>query len=177
MKYITIILSLLFAPFLVAQEKPQPRPQVGKKQPIDEVKRPERKPFPKHWGDPPRLQTKDFRPLPHGFGMGSSTLAKWIVKNLKQDKEDGVLPPRPERPKPSPELQAKIKVLQDKKKELRVAHSGLSDELKGKSKEDAVELIKAFKEANKDKHLAIKEAHQELIKSIREKKQTGGRRE
>lgn len=155
----------------------QERPQVDKKQPVGEVKRPERKPFPEHWGEPPRVQTKDFRPLPHGFGMGSSTLAKWIVKNLKQDKGNGVLPPRPERPKPSPELQARIKALQDKRKELRTAHSGLRDELKGKSKEDAAELIKAFKEANKDKHVAIKEAHKELVKTLRETAQKGERRE
>lgn len=32
--------------------------------------------FPKHWGDPPRIQTRDLRPLPGGFGKGSSTLAK-----------------------------------------------------------------------------------------------------
>ena len=174
MKFITIFLSLLFAPFLVAQEKPQPRPQVDKKQPIGEVKRPERKSFPKHWGHPPRIQTKDLRPLPHGFGMGSSTLAKWILNNIKNDKDNPK--PRP-RPEPSPEIKAKIDTLKERQKSMQVERKKLQDELKGKSKEDAVELIKAFREANKEKHQAIKEAHQELIKSVREKRQTGDRRE
>lgn len=41
--------------------------------------------YPAHWGAPPRIQTKDMRPLPGGYGMGSSTLAGWIQKNLDQD--------------------------------------------------------------------------------------------
>lgn len=43
------------------------------------------KPFPAHWGEPPRLQTTDFGPLPGGYGYGSSTLARWIEANLKKD--------------------------------------------------------------------------------------------
>lgn len=44
--------------------------------------------YPKHWGDPPRIQTKDRRPLPAPFkGYGSGTLVKWILKNQKADKE------------------------------------------------------------------------------------------
>ena len=46
-----------------------------------------RKPFPKHWGDPPSRQTRDLRQLPGGYGMGSSTLAQWILENLARDKE------------------------------------------------------------------------------------------
>ena len=45
-----------------------------------------RKPFPKHWGDPPQRQTRDLRPLPGGYGMGSGTLARWIQENLDRDK-------------------------------------------------------------------------------------------
>lgn len=41
--------------------------------------------YPAHWGAPPTVQTKDLRPLPGGYGMGSGTLAKWIQKNLDQD--------------------------------------------------------------------------------------------
>lgn len=41
--------------------------------------------FPAHWGEPPRIQTKDLRPLPGGYGRGSSTLAKWIQMNLDRD--------------------------------------------------------------------------------------------
>ena len=55
-------------------EQPKPFPFV----------KPEMK-FPKHWGEPPRIQTRDLRPLPGGYGQGSSTLANWIQKNLDQD--------------------------------------------------------------------------------------------
>ena len=44
-----------------------------------------RKAFPAHWGKPPTIQTRDYRPLPGGYGNGSSTLAGWISKNLEQD--------------------------------------------------------------------------------------------
>ncbi len=43
------------------------------------------KPFPAHWGDPPSRQTRDLRPLPGGYGRGSSTLARWIQENLDRD--------------------------------------------------------------------------------------------
>lgn len=46
---------------------------------------PEKKPFPAHWGDPPKIQTRDLRNLPGGYGKGSGTLAKWIQKNLDED--------------------------------------------------------------------------------------------
>ena len=46
-----------------------------------------RKVFPKHWGNPPRRQTRDLRPLPGGYGMGSGTLAQWIQKNLDRDQK------------------------------------------------------------------------------------------
>ena len=54
--------------------KPRPRPNPGKGR------------FPAHWGAPPRLQTRDLRPLPGGYGRGSSTLARWIQQNLDKDK-------------------------------------------------------------------------------------------
>ena len=44
------------------------------------------KAFPAHWGAPPRIQTRDFRPLPGGYGNGSSTLGRWIQQNLDKDK-------------------------------------------------------------------------------------------
>ncbi|MGB0580833.1 MAG: hypothetical protein ACPGVU_14115, partial [Limisphaerales bacterium] len=46
---------------------------------------PKQKPFPAHWGPPPRIQTKDWRPLPGGYGRGSSTLGRWIQLNLNRD--------------------------------------------------------------------------------------------
>jgi len=45
----------------------------------------EQKDFPAHWGTPPAIQTHDYRPLPGGYGNGSSTLANWIEANLKKD--------------------------------------------------------------------------------------------
>ncbi len=43
------------------------------------------KPFPKHWGSPPQIQTKDMIELPNGFGIGSSTLKFWILENIQRD--------------------------------------------------------------------------------------------
>jgi hypothetical protein len=43
------------------------------------------KAFPAHWGQPPKIQTRDYVPLPDGYGRGSSTLAKWIQRHLDQD--------------------------------------------------------------------------------------------
>ena len=43
------------------------------------------KSVPKSWGDIPPMQTRDYRTLPAGYGMGSGTLAKWIQKNLDAD--------------------------------------------------------------------------------------------
>lgn len=41
--------------------------------------------FPIHWGPPPAIQTKDIGELPGGYGMGSSTLATWIRRNMEAD--------------------------------------------------------------------------------------------
>ena len=57
---------------------------------------PDRKPFPVHWGNPPQIQTRDLRELPGGYGMGSSTLAKWIQGNL--DKDAAAAAPVPAKP-------------------------------------------------------------------------------
>jgi len=50
-------------------------------------KSPNGKPYPKHWGAPPKLQTRDLRPLPGGYGQGSGTLVKWIAENLARDEK------------------------------------------------------------------------------------------
>lgn len=50
---------------------------------------PSGKPFPAIWGKPPEIQTKDYVPLPNGFGNGSSTLLHWI----KSKQRCGTLPP------------------------------------------------------------------------------------
>ena len=41
--------------------------------------------YPKHWGEPPVAQTRDYRPLPGGYGMGSGTLAAWITEKMAVD--------------------------------------------------------------------------------------------
>ncbi|MCP5527163.1 MAG: DUF5060 domain-containing protein [Verrucomicrobiales bacterium] len=46
---------------------------------------PVRPSFPAHWGEPPAIQTRDYRPLPGGYGYGSSTLARWIQQHLDED--------------------------------------------------------------------------------------------
>mgnify|MGYP001158503012 FL=1 len=51
-------------------------------------KGPNGKEFPAHWGEPPAIQTRDLRPLPGGYGQGSSTLANWIKSNLKKDEKN-----------------------------------------------------------------------------------------
>jgi len=43
------------------------------------------KTFPKHWGQEPSLQKRDFVAFPDGYGCGSSTKKNWILSNLKQD--------------------------------------------------------------------------------------------
>ena len=50
-----------------------------------DIPKPKNKAYPAHWGAVPSIQTKDIRPLPGGYGMGSGTLAKWIQKNLDAD--------------------------------------------------------------------------------------------
>ena len=46
---------------------------------------PNGKSFPWGWGEPPEIQTKDYVPLPDGYGHGSSTLKNWIELNRKRD--------------------------------------------------------------------------------------------
>lgn len=43
------------------------------------------KAYPKHWGEPPMIQTMDLRSLPAGYGEGSSTKYNWIVSHMKED--------------------------------------------------------------------------------------------
>ncbi len=108
---ISLFASLLLSSFLFSDSPP--RPDNGGEKP--DVGRPAPKPFPPHWGKPPAAQTKDLRPLPGGFGMGSSTLARWIGENLEKDQADGKGPQKPgegeqkpgvERPQPKPRFPA-----------------------------------------------------------------------
>ena len=89
--FISLLANIIFCALVFSESPP-------------EIERPNQKPFPSHWGEPPAAQTKDLRPLPGGFGMGSSTLARWVGENLKKDQADGKRPEKPgvERPKPRP---------------------------------------------------------------------------
>lgn len=45
--------------------------------------------YPEHWGEPPLAETRDLRPLPGSYGMGSKTLALWIHGKMKEDEDSG----------------------------------------------------------------------------------------
>lgn len=268
MKYLLILLTAFAVLSLNAEVLKKESPQKP------ELKRPDAKPFPPHWGKPPAVQTKDIRPLPHGFGMGSSTLAKWISENLKEDakkkkekakpakpvdgqkpkpippiqpirpeppkeikekielhkkiqdslrkglkqKIDGLgkgatkeevrkaveeyrkknaeriedashigkqihewqkenRPERPKRPEPSIEVKAQREAVMLAAKNLNEARNNLRESLKGKSREESAELIKTFKESQKEKYSELKAAQKELAKLVRERVQTKERRE
>ncbi len=161
----------------------------------DQAKDSVKKRFPPHWGKPPDIQTKDFRPLPGGFGHGSSTLAHWIEVNMKADHERGKgkgdkgdggkgdggkgdgkgdrpKPPRPFEPKhpPRPEPNAELKGKLDAYK---VAQDALRDALKAKIDqelgEDATrDEIKAVADAFKADNKDAIEAQIAAAKDIHE---------
>ena len=43
------------------------------------------KSLPKHWGEEPTKQKRDFVSFPDGYGCGSSTKSNWILSNLRRD--------------------------------------------------------------------------------------------
>merc|ERR1719454_1876865 len=43
--------------------------------------------YPESWGEPPMIQTMDYRPLPGGYGHGSSTVAAWILEQMAKERE------------------------------------------------------------------------------------------
>ena len=149
--------------------------------------------FPEHWGHPPRLQVRDHVKLPGKFGKGSSTLAKWISDNLKRDatavpiidppapKPPVIQPkPRPRKPAPRPEIKKRLhevhvkqKILNDVKRQFHEKMKEIADLTQDQRKE----LIKEFRESNTDKFHDVKEAQKERQREIREKVQTGPRRE
>ena len=40
--------------------------------------------YPSAFGEPPAMQTRDLRPLPFGYGMGSSTMATWLSRKAEE---------------------------------------------------------------------------------------------
>jgi hypothetical protein len=159
--------------------KPGEKPGNGKPDGGVDRPKPEKPRFPPHWGRPPAIQTKDLRPLPGGFGMGSSTLAHWIDRNIKADlakkdkpKPEPKRPPvvRPQAP-PRPEISKETKTeLAEIEKDKADLFKAMREELgkleKGSTKEDVRKAVVNFKKENADKFAAIKEAadkvHEEL---------------
>ncbi len=172
-----IIITLLVAGFSFG-EKEKSKPSLPQAKEIEKTKpklsENKRKPFPPHWGKPPALQVRDYRPLPGGFGMGSSTLAKWIAENIKADKEGRK--PRP-RPEPIEEIKIKVNAMKLLQNELHLARKVLQENLKNKNKEEVADLIKSFKESQKERHEQIKAAKKELAREVRNRVQTKDRRE
>ena len=109
--------------------------------------------------------------------MGSSTLAHWIVEHLKKDKTRPVKPERPKRPEPSEEVKAKLAAVKLVQNDLSNARKDLRDQLKGKSKEDIADLVRKFRDTQKEKFQQLKVAQKALREEVRSKIQTGARRE
>ena len=40
--------------------------------------------FPPAFGEPPKMQTRDLRTLPFGYGMGSGTIAAWLAQKAQE---------------------------------------------------------------------------------------------
>ena len=125
--------------------------------------KPERKPFPQHWGRPPAAQTRDSVELPRNFGKGSSTLKNWIDRNIKSDLANSNKPkPEPKRPpvvlpaKP-PRDELPVTVESDKKALMEEMKAKLAS-LEGASREDTRKAVEEFKEDNEARFAAIKKA-------------------
>jgi len=88
----------------MAKEKAAPAPAAA-------LTSPNGKAYPAHWGAPPRNQTRDFRPLPGGYGQGSGTLATWIQKHLDQDAKAST---HPEKKKPEAGNTEEIRQIEEK---------------------------------------------------------------
>jgi len=143
--------------------------------------KPERKPFPPHWGRPPAIQTKDLRanPLPFGPELGSSTLCAWIERNVKSDlankdkpkpepkRPPVVCPPEPPRPELSDDAKAELTGIKSEKKALmEEMKAKLATLEKDASREDTRKAVEEFKKDNEARFAAVKEAadkvHEEL---------------
>ncbi len=124
--------------------KKAPNVEPPKNEPPAKGKGPARKPFPAHWGPPPRIQTMDIGPLPGGYGQGSSTLRNWIQKNLDADAKD------PNRGKQEPQkntqaeierVQKRIAEIEDLMKRARFTKEGF-EKISAELKDLKVLLIK-----------------------------------
>jgi len=146
--------------------------------------RPEPRPFPRHWGRPPAIQTKDLRPLPEGFeGMGSSTLCAWIERNVKSDlankdkpkpepkRPPVVRPPEPPRPELSDDAKAELTGIKSEKKALmEEMKAKLATLEKDASREDTRKAVEEFKKDNEARFAAVKEAADKVHEELKAKR-------
>ena len=152
-------------PLLAFAVEPQNRELEKEKPSIDKPKI-EKPKFPRHWGKPPEVQTKDFVKLPRL--MGSSTLAKWIADNIKKDKENPIdkkkpetekpkkpdgekpkLPTKPVKPEMPEEIKSAIEEHKSTDKKLKDDFKLKINELgKDASREDIKKLAEKFREDN-----------------------------
>ena len=161
---------------LLAENTNAPKLVIGKIVPGQDIEKPR---FPKHWGKPPEIQTRDMVKLPGKFGMGSSTLASWIRENLKKDAKEekpdtGKPKPKPKPPvKPVPpivpvppaEVKEKLDAYKSSQKELQ---SKLLLQIKDLGEKPSKEAVrKVVEQFRKDNKSAI-DAQKELGQSIHE---------
>ena len=161
---VSLVCGLLNA---VAVDKPQKeKPQKEKPQ----VEKPAKPHFPRHWGNPPEVQVRDYVKLPGRFGMGSSTLAKWIADNIKRDVDKKPQPNKPKspvkpkpRPEPSDELKEKMDTHKENNQILQTKLRGKIQELgKKPTKEEVRKVVEKFQTDNKD----LIDSQKEIGKSI-----------
>ena len=170
MKYLITLLPLSFLAFSLAA-KPDPRQSETRKPDTRQFEqaKPEPRKFPKHWGRPPEIQTRDMVRLPGKFGMGSSTLAKWIAENIKRDinkdKPETEKPKPPVRPQPPKEVKEKIDSYKETQKELE---SGLKKKLKDLGEKPSRELVRKTVDTYRKENKDIIESQKELGKKIHE---------
>jgi hypothetical protein len=126
----TICLAFGLASTSTAQDGVDPKPA-------------EKKAYPAHWGNPPSIQTRDYRQLPGGYGMGSGTLLRWISENMEADKKN---PDRATQVAAAAEIQLLEKEITDMKDFMtraRFTAEGLGKyKAKLKKKEDRLDLLK-----------------------------------
>lgn len=171
---VSLVCGLLNA---VAVDKPQ---QEKPQKETPQVEKPTKPMFPRHWGNPPEIQTRDMVKLPGKFGKGSSTLAKWISDNIKRDvkkkpdeqtKDDKkpqpnkpTLPVKPKpRPEPSDELKEKMNTHKENHQVLQTKLRAKIQELgKKPTKEEVRKVVVKFQADNKD----LIDSQKEIGKSI-----------
>lgn len=169
MKYISILLMLALPAYLLS--KPE-REQLINKFPASEKPQPSKQ-FPKHWGAPPKIQTRDMVKLPGNFGKGSSTLARWISENLKKDEsKPPANRPKPPADKPKPPIEPILPIAPEPPKEIKAkiakyqkAQKNLQDGLRKKIQELGERPSR--EEVRKTVDLYNKE-NEKIIKSQRE---------